>query len=185
VTAVPPAFPGTLALPLTHPRSGKVYTLTRADALQDTPALRADLTAACNEPLIYDWLFRERCGGQPYSDADAAAFLAWLRAGWRDGTHFVFALQSPCGRTVGALDIKSADTDAAEVGYWLSARHSGLMTLAVQALEDVARQAGYRSLYARVRPGNARSLNVTARAGWMDAGLEGDGHHRRFTRVLR
>lgn len=183
----PPTFPAGLAVPITSARSGTVYTLIRADALPDTPEVTAQLIAACNEPLIYDWLFRERCQGQPYGEADAASFFSWMRAGWSDAAHFVFALRSPGGELAGVLDIKSADLDGAEVGYWLRASHSGLMANALHALETLAWAAGYRALYARVRPGNLRSQAVLRRAGWQDQGLEAGtpgegGEYRRFTR---
>ncbi len=179
-----PGFPSAVSIPLTHPLSGKIYTLARADALEGTPDEVADLIAACNEPLIYDWLFRERLEGQPYTGVQAASFFNWTRSGWQSGTHFVFALASPCGRLVGLLDIKSADPTAAEVGYWLSSKHRGLMGAALEALETLARNAGCRSLYARIRPGNGRSQAVVQRAGWVDTGLEAEGSHLRFVRQL-
>jgi RimJ/RimL family protein N-acetyltransferase len=58
-----------------------------------------------------------------------------------------------------------------EVGYWASARSPGFMTPAVAALCDLARGAGYRSLYARTRPENERSAAVLRRNGFRE--LEG------------
>ena len=179
-----PVFPSAINIPLTHPLSGKVYTLTRADALEAAPNEVADLIAACNEPLIYEWLFRERLEGQPYTEAQAASFFDWTRSGWRNNAHFVFALRSPCRRLVGLLDIKSADPTASEVGYWLSGKHRGLMGAALDALATLAHDAGYRSLYARIRPGNGRSQAVVQRAGWVDTGLEEAGSHLRYVRQL-
>jgi RimJ/RimL family protein N-acetyltransferase len=183
----PHAFPPDLAVPVTNARSGTVYTLIRADALPDAPEVTAQLVAACNEPAIYDWLFRERCQGRPYREADAEGFFSWMRAGWSDATHFVFALRSPGGELAGVLDIKSADLDSAEVGYWLRERHSGVMVGALHALEVLAWAAGYRALYARVRPGNRRSQAVLQRAGWQLQGLEAGtpsegGEYLRYTR---
>jgi RimJ/RimL family protein N-acetyltransferase len=177
-------FPDNLNIRLEHPLTGLSYTLLRADLLQPNAGLLAEVVAACNEPLIYDWLFRERCRGQPYAEADARSFFAWQQSGWQDGTFFVFLLLSPEGRVVGALDIKSSDLGAAEVGYWLSAAHRGLMNTALEQLEELARGAGFRSLYARVRPGNERSQAVVRRAGWQNTGLEDDGLHLRFVRSL-
>ena len=179
-----PRFPGEVRVPLLNPLNGKTYTLERADAVSQTPDVLADLVAACNEPPIYHWLFAERLSGQPYDEAQARSFFRWLRSGWQDNAYFVFVLLSPCGRLVGALDIKSADLQAAEVGYWLSGRHRGLMTLAVQALEAVAQDAGYRWLYARIRPENERSLAVVHRAGWIEGELEEGGTHVRYMRQL-
>ena len=178
-----PIFPSAVSIPLTHPLSGKVYTLSRADALEQTTDEVADLIAACNEPLIYDWLFRERLEGQPYTEAQAASFFDWMRSGWQGNAFFVFALLSPCGRLVGLLDIKSADP-AAEVGYWLSSKHRGLMGVALAALATLAHDAGCRSLYARIRPGNGRSQAAVQRAGWVNTVLEAEGSHLRFVRQL-
>lgn len=175
-----PVFPAELRLPLLHPVSRKAYTLVRADSLAQTETEMADLVSACNEPLIYHWLFAERLSGQPYTAAQASSFFTWMRRGWQEQTFFVFALLSPCGRLVGLLDIKSPDLDGAEVGYWLSARHGGLMTLALSALQILAGQAGYRSLYARIRPGNTRSQAVAVRLGWHDRGMDAAGEHLRF-----
>jgi RimJ/RimL family protein N-acetyltransferase len=184
VELVKPRFSADLNVTLEHPLNGRTYNLLRADRLQATPELLADVVAACNEPLIYDWLFRERFKGQPYAEADARSFFAWQKSGWQDNAFFVFLLLSPEGQVVGALDIKSADPEAAEVGYWLSAQHRGLMNTALERLEDLARGAGFRSLYARVRPDNQRSRAVLRRAGWNEAGLEEGGLHLRFVRSL-
>ncbi len=64
------------------------------------------------------------------------------------------------------MDIKSANLESAEIGYWLSAHHSGVMTNAVCALVQLARDAGYAELFALIRPTNTRSANVVARAGF-------------------
>ena len=179
-----PNFPAELQFPLLHPLSGKTYTLVRADTLRQTPEELTDLIAACNEPLIYGWLFRERQAGQPYDRARAASFYVWSREGWQAGSHFVFALLSPCGRLAGMLDIKGTDLEAAEVGYWLRSAHSGLMGTALDALGTLAQQAGYRLLYARVRPGNRRSVAVLERSGWLAGVPDVDGTHLRYERRL-
>lgn len=119
----------------------------------------------CNEPPIYDLLFAERCAGKPYALADAERFLAWAERGWCDGTHFVYLIRGEGGGTAGAVDIKSANLPSAEIGYWLGARHSGVMTNAVRALCELAQIAGYAELFELVRQTNLRSANVLARAG--------------------
>ncbi len=182
-----PHFPDPLDVPVQHARSGATYRLVRLDALPETPEHLAQITRANNEPAIHRWLWRDRLQGQPYAPEKAVEFLRWARGGWAHGTHFTFALLAPGGEVAAALDIKSADLDAAEVGYWLSAAHSGVMTNAVLALADVARAAGYRALFARVREGNARSEGVLTRAGFARVGGHEEvlGHpHGRFTRAL-
>lgn len=93
-------------------------------------------------------------------------WLSWASQGWRANTHFCFAVTDDSGAIAAACDIKSRDPDGAEIGYWASARHRGVMTNAVSAMCEAARQAGFRSLMARVRHENSRSQAVLARAGF-------------------
>lgn len=58
------------------------------------------------------------------------------------------------------MDIKSPELEGAEIGYWASKKHSGIITPAVGLLCGVARGAGYKSLYAFVLPANTCSLRV-------------------------
>lgn len=152
--------------PLVNARTGERYELVPArDA--DTPVSDiAAIVSVCNEPAIYDLLFAERCAGRPYAAADAERFLSWAARGWQGGTHFVYLIRCESGEVAGAIDIKSANRESAEIGYWLSAAHSGVMTNAVIALLERARAAGYAELHALVRPTNIRSANVLKRAGF-------------------
>jgi RimJ/RimL family protein N-acetyltransferase len=135
------------------------------------PERVAEVARVCNEPLVYDVLFRRGLGGAPYPAAAARGFLEWAHRGWREGTHFVFLVRSGSGAVQAALDLKAARLEAEEIGYWASARAPGYMTPAVAALCDLARSAGYRSLYARTRPDNERSAAVLRRNGFRE--LEG------------
>ncbi|HVZ40576.1 MAG TPA: GNAT family N-acetyltransferase [Candidatus Kapabacteria bacterium] len=156
--------------PINH-RTGGIYRIVPVDEeFVGGPEAIAAIVECCNQPLIYDLLFAERCAGVPYSESDAAGFLDWCRAGWREGTHFPFVLCDAGGTVAGAMDIKSAERPSAEIGYWLSADHSGVMTNAVRALAMMARHAGYRGLHALVRPENDRSHRVLQRAGFHPAG---------------
>ena len=58
------------------------------------------------------------------------------------------------------------------------------MSTALEALAAVAQRAGYRALYARVRPGNRRSLAVLERVGWLPGVPDADGSHLRYERRL-
>lgn len=189
MTTAAPGFPAFLDRPVKNARTGETYALVRADALPASPDHLREITAICNEPTVYDWLFRDRLGGDPYPPERAADFLSWAADGWRNGTHFAFLLLAPDGTVAGALDIKTPDLAAGEVGYWLSARHGGVMSNAVDVLADVARAAGYTALWARVREANGRSAAVLLRAGFEETGrgLEPDlrgGVYRRFRRGL-
>lgn len=151
--------------PLVNARNGAAYELVPADAASTSNGDIPAIVSICNEPAIYDLLFAGRCKGKPYARTDAERFLAWAARGWHDGTHFLYLIRTGAGEVVGALDIKSANLESAEIGYWLSAEHSGVMTNAVTALLGLARKAGYAELFALVRPTNTRSANVVRRVG--------------------
>jgi RimJ/RimL family protein N-acetyltransferase len=156
--------------------TGETYFLARADRVEATPERLAEVTAICNQPEVYRWIFSEMLAGQPYPASKAVEFANWSRTGWREGTHFVFLVLNGAGQVAAACDIKQNEADGAEVGYWASAGHRGVMTAAVLQLCALAREAGFRSLYARVRKPNARSARVLKRAAYVDrVPAAGDG----------
>ncbi len=115
----------------------------------------ADIEAVvniCNEKLVYNVLFSRILNGQPYSKAGAERFFAWACEGWDTNSWFVFIIRNSRKDIIAAIDIKSNTTDAAETGYWASASSPGIMTNAMFQLCDLAKEAGYRSLYALVAP---------------------------------
>jgi len=144
------------------------------------------VTRICNEPLIYDFLFRRNLNGAPYPPENARHFLDSAVAAWRDQTHFVFLIQRLDGSIAGNVDVLSPNLDAAEIGYWATSSAPGFMTPAVAALCDLARRAGYRSLFAHTRTYNERSMAVLRRAGFEDVGLAGSGEDlaRKFIKAL-
>ncbi len=173
--------------PIENAKSGAIYTLV--PGTEDAVAPEQDvlqLLHLCNEPHIYDLLFAKRCAGEPYAIADAERFLSWAARGWRDQTHFVYLVRNASGQIGGAIDIKSANRESAEIGYWLSSSHSGVMTNAVQAVAERAREAGYAELFALVRPTNTRSASVLTRAGFTkgEAVSRNDTLYDRWTRFL-
>jgi RimJ/RimL family protein N-acetyltransferase len=96
--------------------------------------------------------------------------------GRREGTHFAFLVRSGRGAVLAALDIKAARLEADEIGYWATSGAPGFMTPAAAALCALARVAGYRSLFARTRPDNERSMAVLRRNGFRELeGSAGDG----------
>lgn len=165
-TSFTPVFSQNLRVQLRHPLTGHDYTLLRANNLPFAHQRAVEVAAVCNEPLVYDRLFRARRQGQPYAVTEGEGFLEWAAAGWRDGTHFVFLLLDDEEHVVGALDVKSAERDAGEVGYWLGAAHCGIMTSALLAMLDAAREAGFVRLWARPDADNTRSLALLDRAGF-------------------
>jgi len=160
------AFPDGLRIPIASHLNGRRYFVVRCDHVEPTVDRLAEIVSICNEPEVYGWLFREVLGGLVYPPEKARGWLSWAADGWRANSHFCFAVTDESGGIVAACDIKSSDPDGAEIGYWASALHRGVMTNAVDAMCRAARQAGFRSLMAWVRHGNIRSLAVLARVGF-------------------
>lgn len=144
------------------------------------------IVSICNEPLINHRLFHKRLGGQPYPLAEAQGFLHWAQQGWRDHSWFAFLLRDSNDQIIGAIDTKSAHTEGAEIGYYASANCPGVMTNAVLRLCDVAREAGFKRLFALIIPENVQSLGVVSRAGFVQTeDVTRDGTlYRQFARSL-
>jgi RimJ/RimL family protein N-acetyltransferase len=161
--------------------TGSPYYVVRGDRLTVTSLRLEEITAICNEPEVYNWLFREPFDGKLYTPANASEFVEWYSTGWREGSYFVFFVTTGGGQVAAACDIKSNDSDGAEIGYWASAHHRGVMTNAVVQVCTLACQAGFRSLSARTKKPNERSARVLTRAGFaLVPGVDGDSSYNRF-----
>jgi RimJ/RimL family protein N-acetyltransferase len=95
--------------------------------------------------------------------------------GWETGAGFVYFIRDAQRRVVGAMDIKSNNLDA-EIGFWADAESPGHVTNAVACLAELAKHAGFNSLYAIVDPNNDRSAAVMRRSGWQES-VDRDGEH--------
>jgi [ribosomal protein S18]-alanine N-acetyltransferase len=181
-----PDFSAFRPMELRNVKTGELAHLVRADTVEVSSDLVDQVTRICNEPLIYDFLFRRGLHGAPYPPEKAREFLDQVAHGWQEQTHFVFFIVLPDGHVAGNVEIESPDLDAADIGYWASTRHPGFMTPAMAAVCDVARAAGYRSLYAHTRTYNERSMAVLRRNGFADVGLAGSGDDlaRKFVKAL-
>ena len=157
-------FPG--RTPFQNYLTGRQKFLCRADIVLKEASSIEQIVHICNQPLIYQILFQARFNGKPYTQDDARQFLTWARQGWSESSHFVFLMMTENGDIAGAMDIKSADLEAAEIGYWASADHSGNTTNAVLALMRAASAAGFRRFIAYVRKSNEKSQRVLLRAGF-------------------
>lgn len=177
-------FPVPINIPVENYLSGQRYWLISADRLEHTDKRLAEISEICNELEIYNWLFRSSLSGSPYTCAKAAEWIAWSRDGWREYTHFSFAITDDTGAIAAACDIKSNDLAEAEVGYWSSSKHRGIMTNAVIGLCSLARQTGFQALFARTDPKNLRSKSVLTRAGFVHQALRSDAIHDFFRIVL-
>ena len=177
-------FPSSLRIPFSHPLNGRTYHLVSCDQIAPTPEHLQRITRIANEPAIYDLLFKDRLQGQPYPVEKAVEWLTWSTQGWRDGTHFSFAVTDESGAVAAACDIKSADPDGGEIGYWSSLHHTGVMTSAVQLMCAEAKRAGFRTLTARIHKGNVRSRAVLRRVGFDETDLPDDGIYDHFVMPL-
>ncbi|MFT6317696.1 MAG: RimJ/RimL family protein N-acetyltransferase [Candidatus Azotimanducaceae bacterium] len=153
-------------IPFNNYLDSESLQVVRADALPITEIVRTQVASICNQPLIYKTLFREAFGDVPYTEKNAQEFFEWAHEGWRSNSHFVFLLVNEHGHIVGALDIKSADFAAAEVGYWASAEYPGNVTNALVAMLDAATLVGFARFTAYVSKVNAKSTRVLERAGF-------------------
>ncbi len=156
----------------------RTYQLTDEDA--------ETVAAIANEDLIYHRLFRERFNGRPYTKEDAYQFFAWAQERWSHNESFVFFVRNERKRIVGAIDIKSATTDAAEIGYWASAESPGIMTNTVLVLCQVAKEAGYLRLFACIAINNEKSIRVVQKAHfvWECEIVRNNRPYLKFTKVL-
>jgi len=68
----------------------EIYYLVRAEDGDAFPYCAERMACLCNEPLIYNALFKETLNGNSYSINEAKQFLSWAKDGWFEKTHFVF-----------------------------------------------------------------------------------------------
>jgi RimJ/RimL family protein N-acetyltransferase len=176
-------FPAAVRVPILNHVTGRPYDLTPAAELNPDAATLARIVAICNEPEVYDWLFREPLEGRPYPEEMARQWIEWSKAGWLAKTHFVFVVRDERKGVAAACDIKS-NAPNAEIGYWSSRHHRGVMTNAVAAMCSLAADAGFLELFARTKQRNLRSQAVLARAGFERSHDRADDHVW-FTRALK
>lgn len=175
-------FPEEICVGIVNHVTGRRYDLIpAADLSPDLPTL-ARIVAVCNESEVYRWLFREPLAGRPYSEKWARDWIEWSKAGWHAKTHFVFVVLDEMKSVAAACDIKSNALNA-EIGYWASQEHRGVMTNAVVAVCNLAAAAGFVGVFARTKKSNIRSQAVLARAGFEKSHDRSDDHEW-FTRTL-
>jgi RimJ/RimL family protein N-acetyltransferase len=129
------------------------------------------IVSICNEPQVFMTLFSESFPDGKYPRASAKDWISWAQNGWQDGSHFVFATIDDQGLVIAACDIKSADIQNAEIGYWASSHHRGVMTNSVSAMLDMGRRAGFLGFYANVLERNESSRRVLERIGFSPVSL--------------
>ena len=148
-------------------KNGAQYALTRADQVPANGGSIQRLVSVCNEPEIYDFLFRTLLKGAPYSAPNAQYFLEKAAQGWREKSHFIFVALDSNQEICGAMDIKSSDRKRGEIGYWASRDHAGIASPGVGVLCGIAAEAGFESLFAYVKTTNPKSAAVLERNGFL------------------
>jgi len=161
-------------------RSGEVYILQPAIDVHVTEKLKQQIVSRCNEPAIYEFLFRSKLAGKPYEIKMASEFIDWSRCGWETHEYFVFFISNYHGELVACIDIKSANLASAEIGYWASTKFPGIMTNAVIQLSQLAKQTGFLRFFANVRKDNLKSANVLTRAGFEFDDVSAEGQDRYY-----
>jgi RimJ/RimL family protein N-acetyltransferase len=115
---------------------------------------------------------------QPYTDADAHAWLSQTRHAWNDGAACPFAVvDAETGRLLGGIGLRWNDrvNRVGEVGYWAraGARGRGITSRALRLVSDWAvYAAGCERLVLRADTRNVASQRVAERAGFVREGIE-------------
>lgn len=162
------------------------YSLTPAPYIPDDPMIYEKISSICNEKQIYSMLFNHTLQGTVYSTEKASQFITWAKEGWKNEHYFVYLICTKNGTPVGALDIKSSNLDCAEIGYWCSEKHRGLMTNGVTLLCSLAKHSGYKKFSAEVLKDNLQSEKVLLRNSFVRDEFESGQHetHNIFYRDL-
>jgi RimJ/RimL family protein N-acetyltransferase len=139
------------------------------------PFQESDIDAtqrAGDDPLTQTWLPLP----SPYTREMAAQ---WCRDGAREmytaGRALVRAIELD-GELAGCIDLKRIDerSRSCEIGYWTvpAARGRGVMVEAVTGLARwVLAEMAYQRVELRIAPGNAASLRVAEKAGFVREGV--------------
>ena len=136
----------------------------------DVPAV----AEACRDPEITRWIDDIPA---PYTRADARAYVAACRRGWKDGSLWAFAVvDTSSGKVVGSCGIGWQDDPhgVAEIGYWVRPGHRGrgIATRAVRLASEWAfEEGGVQRLQLRADELNTASQRVAERAGFQREGL--------------
>lgn len=129
------------------------------------------LVEACQDPEIARWVSIP----QPYTAADARAFIEEAAATWRDGSVAAFAIvAAETDELLGAVSRFGPEGHHASVGCWVrrEARGRGVGTRSLRAVADwtFATTAVIR-LDAYILVGNTASERMTQRAGFQREGV--------------
>jgi RimJ/RimL family protein N-acetyltransferase len=137
----------------------------------DVPAI----AAACAEAEIARWLDQIP---QPYTEADARAYVDLCGACWRERTMSTFAItDATTGELLGSVGVRhlgGLEEGTSEVGYWVKreARGRGVATQALRVVCAWAlEQPGIARLQLRADVENRPSQRVAENAGFRREGV--------------
>ena len=142
-------------------KTGKSYVLAPVSRVQLNELVETQIAKVCDEPEIYDNIFAGILKGKRYSEDHARTFTKLVSEGWNKNRFDWLILNE--GTVVGTAGIKSLD---GEIGYWQSNKHPGVMTIVVQSICVLAKDAGFSSLWAYVKKSNLPSVKVLEGAGF-------------------
>ena len=135
--------------------------------------------AVCQDPEIARWVTIP----QPFTPADADAFIETAMTMWREGTGAAFAIaEAATGQLLGALTRFGPDGHQATFGLWLApdARGRGVGTRALRLVADwTFATTEVIRLDAFIMVGNEGSHRMVERAGFQREGVARawDLHH--------
>jgi RimJ/RimL family protein N-acetyltransferase len=134
----------------------------------------ADIAGALDgDPEIAQWMHQIP---QPYTEAEARAYVSASGVAWRAGTGATFAVRDESGTTTGSLGMRviDAEDDVVEVGYWTAAaaRRRGLTTRALVVLcRWLFDEVGAARVQLRADVLNLGSQRVAEKAGFVREGV--------------
>jgi len=161
-------FPEKIQIPIINHLSKEKYFLIPAKTLEITPERIAEIVAICQQPDIYNNLFKKEFSNAPYSSEHARYWLERAHQGWSEGTHYVFCIVTKDNRLAASCELEGNRVDGVEIGYWASIEHRGIMSNAVLAILKLAKEAGFRSFMASALHHNLQSKSVLARCGFVE-----------------
>ena len=101
----------------------------------------------------------------PYPAGAAESYIAYSRA--KETSEVIWGMDKD-GQLIGMISISPNEAGRADLGYWLAPQlwGAGLMSEAVQAVVEYARDKGFDLLSAHVHQGNEGSVKVLMKNGF-------------------
>lgn len=149
-----------IEIPVENYLTHEIYYLRDLGTVSLYERYYPDIIKCCNEPTIYDRLFRESRKGTPYQFVDVCQILSIANSGWKNRMNYIFAVTNAKQEFVGMLEIKTTSLESDEIGYWISETAKGIASNAVATLCKWAKEHGFKRLHAYVNLNNQASQKV-------------------------